>query len=247
MLVLNTNEWNENALWRMSNKEFLSYPDFEQILLMPPWMISWHTQTDWTISVYWIPIHAYCSDIYQAQYNNWTIWTSADIWWLAWVAWATTTPSTAWTVYWRFASNFKLKWWEIIWKSIIWTCSLNSTSSFTWQSWNMSAIIKFYLIHSDWTMSTIWTSDTITRSTRATAQIYSNSVEYWWHKHRSFNISTSWIVAQEWDVLMFEIEFQHSVSSYTWNSTTSYQMTFWSAWWWSWPETIATPIQISIE
>ena len=244
MLVLNTNDWANRAIWRASNEAYKSYPDFSQILIMPSYRADKQGQTSWTISIYWVPVHSYTATIFEGEFNSGTIWSAANIWDLWWIYMNDATLSLA-TYYHRVAADFKLKWWEIIWKEIKWKYYFcwNGSSSASQTTWNTVTIINVYLIHQDWT-TTLVNSDTHDWWDHPLSY-YSN--RDWWTSWHEFLSSASWTTAQAWDVIMVEIIYDRT-TVWTLNSTGYWQyMWFWRLWWTGVNDSQAYPIQISIE
>lgn len=233
MLVLNTNEFK----WFIhSNQEIGCYPDFSQILILPP-SISW-VDTNEALSVNWTVINQFSQSINNINYNSWNllnwnpIWSS-DIGLVQyWTASSITTKSRIWVLW-------KMKWGEIIGKRmcmmptvIFWRAASNTWS----HSWSASWTIAIKLLHSNWTLTTIGTfSINISQNHNGwQAKLYKSK----W----LIVIETVWYVAQEWDIVVADIDITtqwHWQYSYGWFS-------FWSLWSSDF-DTQPHPIQISID
>lgn len=243
MLVLNTNnEW-AKVIWRASNEVYKSYPDFSQILIMPSYRAEKQGQTSWTISIYWVPVHSYTATIFEGEFNSGTIWSAANIWDIWWIYINEATNSIA-TYYHRVAADFKLKWWEIVWKEIKWKYYVYyaASSTATYMTWDVVTSIKVYLIHQDWT-TTLVNSDSHDRWDK---QMWYYSSRDWWINWYEYISSASWTTAQAWDVIMVEIIWDRTTA---WTATSNYTpyLWFWRLWWTGVNDSQAYPIQISIE
>ena len=243
MLVLNTNnEW-AKVIWRASNEAYKSYPDFSQILIMPSYRADKQGQTSWTISIYWVPVHSYTATIFEGEFNSGTIWSAANIWDIWWILSNDVTTGTA-TYYHRIAADFKLKWWEVVWKEIRWKYYVYYwvNSAATYMTWDIVTSIKVYLIHQDWTM-TLVNSDSHDRWDKQMGYYASGN---WWTNWYEFSLSASWTTAQAWDVIMVEIVWDRT-TAWTASSVYTTYLWFWCLWWTWVNDSQAYPIQISIE
>lgn len=240
MLVLNTNDW-VNLLWRQSNMDLNpSYPDFSQILMLPWWILLNAWQSDWAWTIYWINFHSMSRDIYEYQYKNWTFWTSANIWWQGWVQQMGSSSDTQ-SNYNRFISRFKLKGWEIIWKNIQGSYYVHSSYNTSQNIGPVTTYVKIYLVHSDWSTTLVWT-DEKERWNQPSSRYSGTAIV---GKTRDFSIETNWVTAQEWDVILIELELKHTALPSTSYSTNLF-MYFWCQ---ASPneDSRPRPIQISIE
>ena len=241
MLVLNTNEW-----WnwiKTSNKilDLWTYPDFNQILIIPE-SVSW-TDTNVAFSVNWTNVNRLSLSINSLTYDMWALWTNANVWgsneiWRVQIgntsSWSSHTTTSVW-MFWQFS------WWEIVWKNIYsilkmryWRVANNSWTHSCTVSWT----INIQMLHSDWTKTLIWTI-TIPGTTKSWSFGASQTtIEKIWE----YKVSTSWIVASQWDTIVADFSVDVSVNwTYSW-----WWLTFWTLWSIS-PMYMPTPIQISIE
>jgi len=228
MLVLNTNQswwgWykisNENILW--------AYPDFENsILLTFPfnhWDIFSNVWNETALDINWTKINRFCESIVAPQfftiYKPMNLTSSNQLWYAPIInvnCWSANNTST-YTV--RFWLPWQMKWWEIIWKQIITPELL--TQPYPWSTWYKAVNYKIWLLHSDWTISYIWNHSWNVASTSNSISSYSWSelwLNSWTSLYRTNKLSsvikTSWIVAQEWDYLIYEIELSRVSSAST--------------------------------
>lgn len=268
MLVLNTNNWWEIAIPKWVKSTF---PDFGQILFVPnimwlKWaqrvvMISsnydaspdmgyyvplsnnaWITadannviKTVWTVK-----INCFSQLVQPKTYYNWNslwkwVWNNGSIQWES--------AGATWTkTYWfRCAYPIELEWWKIVGKRIIWDApyTFYYNTSYT-PRLDMSITIS--LLHSDWTVSQIWTSSfSDTDITWLSSNVYCL-------RHHYFDITTQWVESQDWDLVIVEYNIAAWAMSWVifWNTGPN-NLRAYQDWNYSYNYTWCLPMQISIE
>lgn len=242
MLTLNTNAWWENIWNRVSNSFLWWYPDFKQILLKPS---SGFSASNNVLSVNWTIVNNICSRLSEAREFIWTSTASNYGWTWVYEPWFIT--NTTWnnkecnfqdaifTTLWQF------EWWEVVWKEIYIKCNArtysNSTAIITsWWNWHK---ISIWLLHTDWSITIIWT---------ATKYVNFNHSSATMSEKREQIIETNWVVAQEGDRIIWICWWNYLVNV----SNTSSNFWIYTDFWYDWSAsssmwTACTPIQISID
>ncbi len=232
-LVINSNEW----WWAFRISNDWNYPDFSQILIIPNDTIwTWTIDNQWSVyTVNWTPVNeesneiiapacfSSATDIGVCRMSAWSDWWS---------------ESSSFTRTYRLWLNKPLSAWLTIWKNIIfwiwgteWWWSVSNTT----YSCSIRLTLVFRLLHTDWTLTDIWTR----------THTFSYNV-YWWTNRMyapwQFWISTNWVVSQEWDIVVVDA----TVYAFWWNRNFR---RWWIVFWYTlgnWPST-AKWIQISVE
>lgn len=199
MLVLNTNNQGGGG-YTLSNEFLEMYPDFQNsILVIPPTSVNWTLPETHSVNGTKINFRSWTLTA-PNFWNNSTDAGRISIWWWSWANYDRTTNFRVWI-------PNKLNWWEIIWKKLIWWVAWVFTSSQWWSSTTMSVridkldyIVK--LLHSDWTLTTIWT---VAITGEALSWMYANQERYYQYDNVK-TVETSWVVAQEWDLIVVDYD-----------------------------------------
>lgn len=221
MLVLNTN----NSWWgayELSNKFLWIYPDFENVpMIIPPLMSLWNlwqtlTPNNWTFveNVNWTKINHFSTWIVTPDYYTWVnYWDSTDKSnhspsWLFSSAALGQNVTYSWER--RIALWKKLSWWEIVWKKIIHSIpKMRICTWSSWSVWNPTFKTNVWLLHSDWTITsidektfTLWQEWTMTWWYYVTWFWVYIGIMYPSSDSPSKIFEWSWVVAQEWDYII---------------------------------------------
>lgn len=235
MLVLNTNEWG----WiKYSNSMLSWYPDFWQILIMPP-DVSW-TDTNVAFSVNWTNVNRLSQTILQSNYlwwNNawWDIWSSSISLQSRWQEW-----STAQTIS-RIWFYKPLEWWETIWKEcIIWPVLIywSAASNNEGHAWSVSWTITPKILHADWSLTQITSFSIPTLSGSVDRYVQATYYKTSWPMVNY----TNWIKAQSWDYVVVDLDIT--------STSSALGAIAWFSFWCLWSSNIILqpkPIQISLD
>lgn len=269
-LVINSNSWwsYEVSNWQSSTS---SYPDFSQLLLKPRWWTSMMfdyaidkfaeniaTNLPTALNINWTIVNYLCDDLI---FPNCEFWISS--WWWYWSLWAFRVGSDWTEATMRIWLNIPLEAWKIIWKKIRReACASVKTGDYLTSSasitFSLTAVVK--LLHTDWTLTTVWDISPRPTYTGITALWIPYFIEeqsnwtFWNQCYKKFvETNTAWVVALEWDIVVCDIAMKSNQSSY-------YALIFWNNW--SWDDVIfyrsispafiqwwirPRPIEVSIE
>lgn len=211
-LVLNTNA--SGGGWYTITNEFIdNYPDVKNSILMCPVIWTGQTseiQTNATITslpailnVNWTPVNFLVKQICFPEYLTWINWT--DFWW-RWTSW----PNASWNCTFRYWFDKALNWWETVWKKIIFPICAISYSQYAPGSWIFSWTQDVKLLHTDWTLTSVWSCTIQYNFANWLKEIIS-----WWNyahlwmpiKDRLKVMEFSWVVAQQWDLVVVDCSF----------------------------------------
>lgn len=211
-LVLNTNA--SGGGWYEISNDFLDiYPDIKNKIIFNFWNWKAHSSvaiTDWpyVASVNWTKINFRWTSVVAPQHYTSVNWNDQ------WPVFFWYTTVTAWTtVQKRVWLPVRLKWWEVIWKEIIWWRFYCFWYSYRMNTWTFSQ--KVWLLHTDWTITYIWElnytitavqsgdmcSFSVVREGGATISGTCYQPIYSWDSI----LTWSWVVAQEWDIIICDL------------------------------------------
>lgn len=255
MLVINSNNQQDTTNYMLADPW---YPDVESILMRWWPEVVFYRTISWNSSItgQWIndspvidtigtePINFYCPKFYKSWLRQWntirtpyTYTNSMDI-----MPWFWCVINSSWNPYkftisgdtwYRIAVKW-LKSWQIIGEHIF-APLLFYSNYYDWLTWSVS--ITFWLLHSDWTKT----------------QIYSSPLSYaWWAPYQSWKLvwttapwtvwwiySTSlwtlkydwvWQVAQDWDILYADVIMTWMEQRY-WSSNNWWIWVSWLLYW----------------
>lgn len=193
-LVINAN--NLQSVWFVvSNSVLNPYPDLlNSILIIPP-SLTINNQTIASLpavkTVNWTPVNYFSKKVVAPEFFTSTT-NYDDIVLKSPSVWNTTTTFTAnfrvWVDAWLF-------WWEVVWKSIIaWFVKAFISD---WKIENTYININNFsitpkLLHTDWTLTSIWTLVVATNYQTITGD----------ESPIIASTTTSWVVASEWDLIV---------------------------------------------
>lgn len=232
---------------------WIKYPDFTQLLLKPNFWTNPNIDSVIVETINWTNINWYFADMSRNAFYNVNAQVGGIDWWIWW-------KTINWPIY--FISHGSFKWWEIIWKDIIFAIMFSCYSNNN----NANITESVWLMHTDWTYTEIasetlhqvtsaYTSDPVSQVPLKMGSLYDLIFKH---------VTTQWVIAQQGDKICLKITnrqvanwwnyvYQRSYSSFwmssswefsclPWYYNGSYYINKWQ------PLTSpCTPIQVSIE